>query len=81
MAEKKRCEWCLRDQQYMDYHDSHWGVPVHDDTVHFEYLALEAAQAGLSWYTILKRMPAYKEAFDNWDYKKIANTETKSVRS
>lgn len=55
----------------MSYHDEIWGTPNHDDKVHFEFLALEAAQAGLSWYTILIRMDGYRNAFANWDIDKI----------
>ncbi|MFT7611721.1 MAG: DNA-3-methyladenine glycosylase I [Parvicellaceae bacterium] len=64
---KNRCSWCMKDELYMAYHDHEWGTPVHDDKIHFEYLALEAAQAGLSWYTILKRKSGYTTAFVNWD--------------
>ena len=56
----------------MKYHDEEWGIPVHDDRKLFEYLNLEGAQAGLSWYTILIRKDSYAEAFDNWDAEKIA---------
>jgi len=67
-----RCEWCLKDQQYIDYHDNVWGKPEHDDAKLFEYLNLEGAQAGLSWYTVLKKIDNYKKAFSNWDAEKIA---------
>lgn len=56
---------------FHDYHDEEWGVPVHDDKKHFEFLTLEAAQAGLSWATILKRREGYKRAFANFDPKKV----------
>jgi DNA-3-methyladenine glycosylase I len=56
----------------MDYHDSQWGVPVHDDRLLFEMLNLEGAQAGLSWLTILKKRAGYRRAFDNFDIQKIA---------
>ena len=69
--DKKRCNWCLKDKLYMDYHDNVWGVPVFDDTQLFEYINLEGAQAGLSWYTILKRVDTYNIAFANWDANKI----------
>ena len=52
---KKRCEWCLKDELYVKYHDEEWGVPCHDDNLLFEYLFLETFQAGLSWHTILKK--------------------------
>ena len=75
-----RCWWAANsDKLYTDYHDLEWGVPVHDDTVLFEFLILEGAQAGLSWRTILERRENYRLAFDNFDYKKIAQyTDTKA---
>jgi len=79
MAEKKRCEWCLKDQLYKDYHDYEWGIPVHDDTKLFEMLNLEGAQAGLSWYTVLKKRENYRIAFDAWDAQKIVKYEEKKV--
>jgi DNA-3-methyladenine glycosylase I len=69
---KFRCPWCLKFQQYIDYHDKEWGVPVHDDLVHFEFLVLEGAQAGLSWSTILKKREGYRKAFAGFDPKKVA---------
>lgn len=67
-----RCNWAQDDDLYKDYHDQEWGVPVHDDRVHFEFLILEGAQAGLSWITILKRRKGYKEAFANFNPAKVA---------
>ncbi len=67
-----RCPWCLKFEQYIDYHDKEWGVPVHDDTVHFEFLILEGAQAGLSWSTILRKREGYRKAFANFDPNKVA---------
>lgn len=64
----------------MTYHDEVWGVPVYNDKELFEYLNLEGAQAGLSWYTILKRIPSYKKAFSNWDPKKIAKYGAKDTK-
>lgn len=69
--EKIRCSWCLKDELYMQYHDEEWGKPQHDDRYLFEMLCLEGAQAGLSWYTILKKRENYRKAFDNFDAKKI----------
>lgn len=64
----KRCNWLdVNKPDYVEYHDNEWGVPVHDDTVFFEFLILESAQAGLSWYTILKRREGYRNAFMNFD--------------
>ncbi|MCH6266797.1 MULTISPECIES: DNA-3-methyladenine glycosylase I [Neobacillus] len=66
-----RCGWVNQDPLYIDYHDHEWGVPVHDDRLLFEYLNLEGAQAGLSWYTILKKRENYQRAFDNFEAEKI----------
>jgi DNA-3-methyladenine glycosylase I len=63
-AERVRCGWCGQDPLYVDYHDTEWGVPLHDDTRLFEMLTLEGAQAGLSWITILRKRQAYRAAFD-----------------
>ncbi len=63
---KRRCQWA-QDPQFHQYHDEQWGVPVHDDRTHFEFLLLEGAQAGLSWATIRKRRLGYKKAFSNFD--------------
>ena len=70
--EKIRCSWCLKDDLYKNYHDEEWGTPLHDDQKLFELLCLEGAQAGLSWYTILKKRENYRKAFDNFDAKKMA---------
>jgi len=68
----KRCAWVGSDQIYVDYHDQEWGVPVHDDRVHFEFLVLEGAQAGLSWITILKRREGYKRVYEGFDPEVVA---------
>jgi len=65
-TELRRCPWAQGDQ-YIDYHDKEWGVPVHDDRLLFEFLILEGAQAGLSWITILKKRDAYRKFFDQFD--------------
>lgn len=70
---KIRCPWCLGFDQYVSYHDEEWGVPVYDDKIHFEFLVLESAQAGLSWATILKKREGYKNAFADFDYKVVAD--------
>jgi DNA-3-methyladenine glycosylase I len=70
--EKIRCIWCLKDDLYKNYHDEEWGTPLHDDQKLFELLCLEGAQAGLSWYTILKKRENYRKAFDNFDANKMA---------
>ena len=71
MKEKKRCGWCVNSDIEKEYHDKEWGVPVHNDRKHFEFLLLDGFQAGLSWVTILKKRKNFKKAFDNFDYKKI----------
>ncbi len=65
-TELRRCPWA-KTEQYIEYHDQEWGVPVHDDRTLFEFLILEGAQAGLSWETILKKRENYREAFDHFD--------------
>ena len=70
---KTRCAWVNPDNRLMvDYHDREWGVPVHDDRKHFEFLVLEAAQAGLSWSTILRKREGYRRAFSGFDPQKVA---------
>jgi DNA-3-methyladenine glycosylase I len=71
-ADPRRCPWCLGSDVYMAYHDQEWGVPVHDDRRHFEFLVLEGAQAGLSWSTILNKRPAYARAFAGYDPARVA---------
>jgi DNA-3-methyladenine glycosylase I len=75
----KRCEWCLRDQLYIDYHDKEWGVPLHDDRQLFEFLMLEGVQAGLSWYTVLSKREAYREAYDQFDPELVARYDSHRV--
>ncbi len=67
----KRCAWTGNNQYHIEYHDNEWGVPVHDDQKLFEFLVLDAFQAGLSWLTILKKRENFREAFDDFDYNKI----------
>lgn len=75
-----RCPWVdLSKPDYVDYHDREWGVPVHDDTVLFEFITLEAAQAGLSWYTVLKKRANYRRAFADFDVHKVARFNQRSV--
>lgn len=69
---KNRCPWPKDDALMIEYHDKEWGVPVHDDTKLFEFMLLDAFQAGLSWKTILHRREGFSKAFDNFDYQKIA---------
>ncbi|AZA54739.1 DNA-3-methyladenine glycosylase I [Chryseobacterium sp. G0201] len=77
--EKVRCGWCEKDDLYRKYHDDEWGRPVYDDETIFEFLILESFQAGLSWYTILIKRETFKEAFDQFDYKKIAAYSNEKV--
>ena len=74
-----RCSWCLKDELYTKYHDEEWGVPVHDDLKHFEFLILETFQAGLSWHTILKKRENFRKAFDGFDVNKVSNYNEKKI--
>lgn len=67
-----RCDWCLANPTYIAYHDNEWGVPVYDDHKLFEALLLETFQAGLSWWAILKKREHFREAFHNFDVKRVA---------
>jgi DNA-3-methyladenine glycosylase I len=79
--EKQRCAWCVGTfDDYVKYHDIEWGVPVHDENKHFEFLILEGAQAGLSWATILKRREGYRKAFANFDPKKVAQYDSQKIK-
>ncbi|MGD0943043.1 MAG: DNA-3-methyladenine glycosylase I [Acidimicrobiales bacterium] len=77
-AEPSRCQWAAG-AFLQPYHDEEWGVPVHDDRRHFEFLVLESAQAGLSWITILKRRDGYRQAFCNFDPEAVAELEPADV--
>lgn len=75
-----RCPWVdLAKADYVEYHDREWGVPVHDDRVMFEFLTLEAAQAGLSWYTVLRKRDSYRKAFAGFDPEKVARYGKRQV--
>jgi DNA-3-methyladenine glycosylase I len=77
-----RCPWVdLTKMDYVQYHDREWGVPVHDDRVMFEFLTLEGAQAGLSWYTVLRKREAYRKAFAGFDPEKVARYGKRQVDS
>jgi DNA-3-methyladenine glycosylase I len=75
----QRCLWAVSEPN-TSYHDTQWGVPVHDDQLLFEMLILEGAQAGLSWTTILNKRESYRRAFDNFDAKKIARYDARKVK-
>lgn len=75
-----RCQWVPNDKElYVKYHDEQWGVPVFDDRLLFEMLILEGAQAGLSWYTVLRKRENYIKAFDNFDLEKVARYSSKKI--
>lgn len=77
-----RCPWVdLNKKDYIEYHDQEWGVPVHDDRLLFEFLTLESAQAGLSWYTVLRKRENYRIAFDHFDPGKVAGYDERRVES
>jgi DNA-3-methyladenine glycosylase I len=77
-----RCPWITpENQDYIDYHDNEWGVPVHDDYKIFEFLTLEAAQAGLSWYIVLRKREAYHRAFAGFDPEKVARYGKRQIVS
>ncbi|MGH8563880.1 MAG: DNA-3-methyladenine glycosylase I [Gammaproteobacteria bacterium] len=76
-----RCGWSNTDPLYLDYHDTEWGVPVHDDRTQFEFLVLESAQAGLSWMTVLRKRPSYRAAFDDFDPEKVARYGERKIEA
>lgn len=79
-AKRVRCEWCRKgNDAYIAYHDDEWGVPVHDDQIHFEFLILESAQAGLSWSTVLNKRAGYRRAFANFEAAKVARFTEKRI--
>lgn len=76
---KLRCGWVSNDPIYIDYHDKEWGVPVHSDQKHFEFLILESAQAGLNWLTILKRREGYRRVFHQFDALRVSKMSEKEI--
>ncbi len=79
-SEPQRCPWVdLNKPDYIAYHDEEWGVPVHDDKKQFEFLTLESAQAGLSWYTVLRKRENYRRAFAGFDARRVARFGEKAV--
>ena len=81
LASRRRCEWAGSDPVLLDYHDTEWGTPEHDDRKLFEFLILEGAQAGLSWLTILRKRENYRRAFDRFDPERVAKYDARKVRS
>ncbi len=75
----ERCGWTLNHPIMTEYHDHEWGIPLHDDLAWFEFIVLDAFQAGLSWLTILKKRENFRQAFDNFDYEKIACYDDKKL--
>jgi len=75
----KRCDWVGSEPIYLEYHDTEWGVPLHDDRKLFEFLLLEGAQAGLSWITILRKRENYRKAFADFDPEAVARFNQRSV--
>ena len=76
---KERCGWASQSENYIAYHDTEWGVPLHDDRALFELLILEGAQAGLSWSTILNKRDAYRKAFSGFEPRKVARFDEAKV--
>ena len=76
-----RCYWAQHDEQEAHYHDTEWGMPLHDDGKHFEFILLDSFQAGLSWRTILHKRKNFAKAFNHFDYKKIAQYNEAKVQS
>jgi DNA-3-methyladenine glycosylase I len=74
-----RCPWCGTNELYVKYHDEEWGIPVHDDKKHFEFLVLESAQAGLNWLTILKKRENYRKAYDGFDALKVSQYDKEKM--
>lgn len=79
--QKNRCQWCVTgNDAYIAYHDEEWGVPAWDDQTHFEFLILEAAQAGLSWATVINKRDGYRRAFVDFDAEKVARFTEKRIQ-
>jgi DNA-3-methyladenine glycosylase I len=76
-----RCPWPVTDPLYLDYHDREWGVPVHDEKKHFEFLVLETMQAGLSWHIILKKRENFRKAFNGFDPERVAKFNERKIQS
>ena len=77
----KRCPWCENNKLYIKYHDEEWGVPVHGDIKHFEFLVLESAQAGLSWLTVLRKRENYRKVYDNFDPLKVSKYTNRKIKA
>lgn len=77
---KTRCGWVTNDSLYKTYHDQEWGVPIHDDQKWFEKILLDSAQAGLSWLTILRKRENYREAYNQFDYRLVAEYDDAKIQ-
>ena len=78
--DKVRCSWCLENDLLLSYHDHEWGIPLHNDQKHFEYLTLEVMQCGLNWLMMLKKREVIRDSFDNFDYKKIKSYSENDIQ-
>lgn len=78
--EKEKCRWCRDNGMNEAYHDSEWGIPLHDDRKQFEFLMLEVMQCGLSWTIVLKKREIFRKCFDNFDYEKIAHYDDEKIQ-
>jgi DNA-3-methyladenine glycosylase I len=76
---KQRCSWALSAPEYLDYHDSEWGRPLHGESALFERIALEAFQSGLSWLTVLRKRENFRRAFDGFEIEKVAEYGPKDI--
>ncbi len=76
----KRCEWPGADEQMIKYHDEEWGTPLHDDSLHFEYIVLDSFQAGLSWSLMIKKRENFRKAFVNFDPIKISKFDEEKIK-
>ena len=79
--EKIRCPWCDGQPDYKIYHDTEWGVPIYDDDKLFETFLLETFQAGLNWFTVLRKRENFRKAFDNFNAQKIARYDEKRIKT
>ena len=78
-ADMKRCEWPGADEKMLKYHDEEWGNPLHDDSIHFEYIVLDTFQSGLSWALMIKKRENFRKAFDGFDPKKISKYKESKI--
>lgn len=78
--EKERCQWCQSNDLDLNYHDAEWGIPLHDDQKQFEFLMMEVMQCGLSWNLMLKKREIFRQCFDGFDYRKVAEYDEEKVQ-